>query len=160
MTSVARLPPWAGRPTRPGCVASDPFPRPQAHIDQQGRREAYAASERREGLKANTIASRLKVLSAIYTFAHDDLEMPATMPRLKPSERPRPADDQRERSVIADDELAAVLAACNVRRRLYFRFVAETGPRKSEALGLTPRRLGVGYVTFAEQLADEANWRR
>jgi integrase len=48
-----------------------------------------------------------------------------------------------------------VLAALDNRTRLYFRFVAETGARKSEALGLTPRRIGAGSVTFAQQLADD-----
>jgi integrase len=116
---------------------------------------AFVAAERTEGLKANTIASHLKALSAIYTFARDDLDMPVTMPRLKLSERPRPADDQREHRVLTDTELATVLSACSDRTHLYFRLLAETGARKSEALGLTPRRIGQGSVTFAEQLADD-----
>jgi hypothetical protein len=38
-------------------------------------------------------------------------------------------------------------------RTLYFRFLAETGCRMSEGLGLTPRRVGTADVTFAEQLS-------
>jgi hypothetical protein len=71
---------------------------------------AFVASERKEGLKANTITSHLAVLSALYAFARDDLDMPVTMPRLKASERPR-RDDARERRILTDDELGYVLAA-------------------------------------------------
>jgi integrase len=117
---------------------------------------AFVAAEVAEGLKANTIRSHLSALSAVYSFARDDLDMPVTMPRLKPAERPRPADDAREHRVLADDELARVLAACDDRTRLFFAFLAQTGARKSEALGLTPRRVDVAAatVTFAEQLDD------
>jgi integrase len=121
----------------------------------KGDVRAFVAAERKEGLKANTVIGHLKALSALYTFAREDLGMPVVMPRLKPSERPQPADDQREHRIQSDDELTAVLAACGDRTRLFFRFVAETGCRKSEALGVTPRRVGVGTVTFAEQLADD-----
>ena len=113
----------------------------------------FIAAERAEKLKANTIVSHLSALSAIYSFARDDLEMPVVMPKLKPSERPRPADDQREHRVLADDELATVLEACDERSRLYFRTLAETGARASEVLGLTGRRVGADEIAFREQLA-------
>jgi integrase len=118
---------------------------------------AYVAAERAEGLKAWTINSHLAALSAVFSFARDDLDMPVSMPRLKPSERPRPADDAREHRVLADDELARALAACDERSRLFFRLLAETGARKSEALGLTRRRVDVkgATVAFAEQLAED-----
>jgi integrase len=118
---------------------------------------AYVALERREGLKANTIASHLKALSAIYTFARDDLGMPVAMPRLKAGERPQPADDQREHRILTDQELAAALKACDERTGLFFRTLAETGARKSEGLGLTRRRVDVqaATVTFAKQLDDD-----
>jgi integrase len=74
------------------------------------------------------------------------------MPRLKPSERPRPAEDQREHRVLSDDELARALEACGERERLYFRTLAETGARQSEVLGLTPRRVKGATLSFAEQL--------
>lgn len=82
--------------------------------------------------------------------------MPVTMPRLKRSERPDPADDQREHRILTDAELASVLEACDQRTRLFFRTLAETGARKSEVLGLTPRRIDVedATVTFHEQLDD------
>jgi integrase len=113
---------------------------------------AYVASERKEKLKANTIISHLAVLSAVYGFARDDLDMPVTMPRLKRSERPRPADDEREHRILTDDELARILAACTERERLFFGYLAETGARKSEGLGLRSRRVGTATVTIAEQL--------
>jgi integrase len=115
---------------------------------------AFIAAEKREGLKGWTIHSHLAALSAVYSFARDDLDMPIAMPRLKPSERPRPADDAREHRVLSDDELARVLAALGERERLYFRTLAETGARQSEVLGLTPRRVDVDAATlaFAEQL--------
>jgi integrase len=118
---------------------------------------AYVAAERAEGLKAWTINSHLAALSAVFSFARDDLDMPVSMPRLKPSERPHPADDAREHRVMADDELARALAACDERTRLFFRLLAETGARKSEALGLTVRRVDVvgATVTFAEQLDED-----
>jgi integrase len=77
--------------------------------------------------------------------------MPVSMPRLKSSERPRPADDARERRVLTDDELACVLNALCERERLYFRTLAETGARMGEILGLTRRRIGTATITFAEQ---------
>jgi integrase len=118
---------------------------------------AYVASERAEKLKANTIVGHLLVLSALYTFAREDLDMPVTMPRLKRSERPRPADDEREKRILTDEELARVLAACTERERLFFRYLAETGARKSEGLGLPRRRVAAAAVTIAEQLdADGA----
>jgi integrase len=115
---------------------------------------AFIAAERAEDLKGWTIHSHLAVLSAIYSFARDDLDMPVSMPRLKPSERPRPADDAREHRVLTDDELARVLAAISDRERLYFRTLAETGASESEVLGLTPRRVDVNAATiaFREQL--------
>jgi integrase len=113
---------------------------------------AFVAAERAEGLKANTITSHLAVLSAVFAFARDDLDMPVTMPKLKASERPR-RDDARERRILADDELSRVLAAAGERERLYFRTLAETGARMGEALGITRRRVDVAAATlvFAEQ---------
>jgi site-specific recombinase XerD len=113
---------------------------------------AFVAAERAEGLKANTITSHLAVLSAVYAFARDDLDMPVAMPRLKASERPR-RDDARERRILTDDELARVLAAAGERERLYFRTLAETGARMGEGLGITRRRIDVEAATlsFAEQ---------
>jgi integrase len=117
---------------------------------------AYVAAERAEGLKAWTINSHLAALSAVFSFARDDLDMPVSLPRLKASERPHPADDAREHRVLADDELARALAACDERTRLFFRLLAETGARKSEALGLTRRRVDVeGIVSIAEPLAED-----
>jgi integrase len=117
---------------------------------------AFVAALRAEGLKANTVIAHLKTLSAIYAFATDDLGMPVTMPRLKPSERPDPADDQREHRILTDDELARVLEATDPRTTLFFRTLAETGARKSEVLGLTPRRINVedATIAFREQLDD------
>jgi integrase len=115
---------------------------------------AFIAAERQEGLKGWTIHSHLAVLSAIYSFARDDLDMPVTVPRLKPSERPRPSDDAREHRVLNDHELAAVLAAVAEGERLYFRTLAETGARASEVLGLSRRRVDVdaAMLAFREQL--------
>jgi integrase len=113
---------------------------------------ALIAAERAEGLKANTITSHLAVLSAVFAFARDDLDMPVVMPRLKASERPR-RDDARERRVLNDTELTCVLAATGDRDRLYFRTLAETGARLGEVLGITRRRVDVAAATlaFAEQ---------
>lgn len=115
---------------------------------------AFVAAERRE-LKANTINGHLGTLSAVYTFARDDLDLPVVMPRLKPSERPRAADDARERRILSDDELRDVLDRCAEPLRLYFRTLAETGARESEVLGLTARRIAKNEITFAEQLARD-----
>ena len=114
---------------------------------------AFVARERAEGLKANTITSHLSVLRALYSFAADDLDVRVTMPRLKRSERPDPADDAREHRILADDELARVLEACDERSRLFFRTLAETGARASEALGLTARRIAENEIALREQLA-------
>jgi len=113
----------------------------------------FVSGEIGEGLKANTIRSHYSAIRAAFSFAREDLELPVTFPGLKSSDLPDPADDQREHRVLADDELARVLEACDERSRLYFRTVAETGARASEALGLTGRRIGGGEIVFAEQLA-------
>lgn len=113
----------------------------------------FVADERAEGLKANTIINHLSTLRAVYTFARDDLDMPVTMPKLKASERPQAADDAREHRILTDGELAALLDACRPDVRLYFRLLAETGARASEGLGLTPRRVGPGEISFTDQLA-------
>jgi integrase len=119
------------------------------------------ASERKEGLKANAITSHLAVLSALYAFARDDLDMPVTMPRLKASERPR-REDARERRILTDDELGCVLAAAGERDKLYFRTVAETGARMGEGLGITRRRVDVDAATIAlpSSSTATANWPR
>jgi integrase len=93
------------------------------------------AAERAERLKAWTICSHLAVLSALFAFARDDLDMRVSMPQLKPSERPGPADDAREPRILTDDELARVLDACGQGERLYFRTLADTGG----ANGRSPR---------------------
>jgi integrase len=113
---------------------------------------AFVAAERAEGMKANTTQARLNVLGAIYSFARDDL---GSMPRLKPSERPQPADDAREHRILADAELVRVLDACGERTRLFFQTLAQTGARQSEVLGLTIRRVGPDTITFAEQLGRD-----
>jgi hypothetical protein len=115
------------------------------------------AAERAERLKAWTICSHLAVLSALFAFARDDLDMRVSMPQLKPSERPGPADDAREPRILTDDELARVLDACGQGERLYFRTLADTGG----ANGRSPRphtsaqRLRHGQL----RRAARARWR-
>jgi integrase len=116
---------------------------------------AFVNAETAEGLKANSVMCHLAVLSAVYGFARDDLDMPVTMPKLKASERPNPADDAREHRVLTDAELACLLQACPAMGQLYFRTLAETGARASEVLGLTARRIDSDEITFAEQLSRE-----
>ena len=48
-----------------------------------------------------------------------------------------------------------MLERCHERSRLYFRTVAETGCRVSEALGLTPQSIGEGTVSITRQLARD-----
>jgi integrase len=110
-------------------------------------------------LKANTIRAYYSTLRALFTFAAGDLEVPVTFPKLKPGELPDPADDQREHRVLSDDELRRVLEACEPRWSLYFRTLAETGARASEALGLTPEQVGDGTVRFTAQLAPDGTLR-
>jgi len=121
--------------------------------------KAFVAAEVAAGLKANTIRGHYSALRALFSFAREDLEIPVVFPKLRPAELPDPAEDAREHRVLDDDELAAVLAACGEKSRLFFRTVAETGCRASEALGLTPQRIGDGTVTFAQQLARDHSLR-
>ena len=114
---------------------------------------AWVNSQVAEGLKANSIETYLSVMNRIYTFAREDLELAVTMPKLKVSERP--ADDSREHRILSDAELTEVLAAFEPPFGLYFRFIAETGCRASEALGLTAQRVGTAEVTFREQLGPD-----
>ena len=105
--------------------------------------------------KANTVRKYYAVMRAVFSFAADDLDIPVTFPKLKPGALPDPADDQREKRILADDELAIVLAACDPQTRLYFQTLAETGARASEVLGLARRHIGDGTITFAEQLGRD-----
>jgi integrase len=102
--------------------------------------------------KANTVLAYYSTLRAVYGFAASDVDIPVTFPRLKPSELPDPVDDAREHRVLADDELANALESCDPAFRLYFRTLAETGCRASEALGLIPGRVGDGTIRFSHQL--------
>lgn len=117
----------------------------------------FVSLEVTEGLKANTIRGHYSALRAVFNFAAHDLDIPVVFPRLKSSELPDPTDDQREHRILSDDELAAVLAGCADRSRLFFRLVAETGCRASEGLGVTPQRVGDGTVTFDRQLARDGS---
>lgn len=119
----------------------------------------FVGGEVDEGLKANTVLGHYSALRKLYSFAREDLEIPVTFPRLKASELPDPADDEREHRVLSDDELSGVLDACGDRSRLYFRTLSETGCRASEALGLTPTRIGEGTIAFAVQLARDGSLR-
>ena len=109
--------------------------------------------------KANTVLSYYSVLRAVFNFAASDLDIPITFPRLKPSELPDPADDQREHRVLTDEELALLLEACDSRCRLYFQTAAETGARASEVLGLTRPGIGDGTITFSRQLGADGTLR-
>jgi integrase len=90
-----------------------------------------------EGLKANTVRKYYAVLRTLYSFAARDLNMPVTFPALRRQDLPNVFDDQREHRVLTDDELQAILAELAPRDRLYFRLLAETGLRASEALAVT-----------------------
>ncbi|MGA2926122.1 MAG: tyrosine-type recombinase/integrase [Solirubrobacteraceae bacterium] len=114
----------------------------------------FVADMSRDGLKANTIAAYIAALHILFTFAADDLGVHVAFPRVK---LPRPADDQREHRVLTDDELARILDACAERSRLYFRTLAETGSRQSEALGLRMRDVGDGSLTFERQRARDGS---
>ena len=116
---------------------------------------AFVGREVAEGLKANTVLAHYSALRKMFSFARDDLDIPVSFPRLKPSELPDPADDQREHRVLADDELARVLEACAPHVRLYFRMLAETGARASEGLGLAPERIGDGTIQIVHQLGRD-----
>ncbi len=106
-------------------------------------------------LKANSVLAYYSTLRGVFSFAASDLDIPVAFPRLKPGELPDPVDDQREKRILADDELARVLAACDPRTRLFFQTLAETGARASEALGLTPREIGDGTIAFRHQLGKD-----
>ena len=114
----------------------------------------FIADMAADSLKGNTIETYHAVLRGLFTFAREDLEVRVTFPRV---DLPDPADDQREHRVLTDDELARVLAACAERSRLYFRTLAETGARESEVLGLAPRKVGDGTVTFERQLSRDGS---
>ncbi len=114
----------------------------------------FIADMAADGLKGNTIETYHAVLRGLFTFAREDLEVRVTFPRV---DLPDPANDQREHRVLTDDELARVLAACGERSRLYFRTLAETGARESEVLGLAPRKVGDGTVSFERQLSRDGS---
>ena len=119
----------------------------------------FVSDEVAEGLKANTIRSHYSVLRAAFNFAATDLDILVPFPRLKPGDLPDPAEDQREHRVLSDEELSRVLSSCSGRSRLFFRTLAETGCRCSEALGLTPERVGDGVIKFERQMARDGSLR-
>lgn len=103
--------------------------------------------------KANTVRKYYAVMRAVYSFADSDLDIPVTFPKLKQGDLPDPADDQREKRILTDDELARIRAACdNPLELLYFATLAETGARASEVLGLDRPRVGEDTISFAHQL--------
>lgn len=106
-------------------------------------------------LKANSVLAYYSTMRGVFTFAASDLDMPVKFPRLKPSELPSPVDDAREKRILTDDEFASVLEACDLRTRLFFQTLAETGARASEVLGLERPQIGDGTITFAKQLAKD-----
>lgn len=107
--------------------------------------------------KANTVLAYYSTFRLVFSFARDDLDLPVTFPRLKPSELPDPVDDEREHRVLVDDELAVVLGCCE--SPLYFATLAETGCRASEALGLLGRRVGDGTIAIVQQLGRDGTLR-
>ena len=74
--------------------------------------------------KANTVRKYYAVMRAVFSFAASDLDINVPFPRLPASALPDPTDDQREKRILADDELASVLAACDPQTRLYFQALA------------------------------------
>ena len=87
------------------------------------------------------------MLRALYSFAAEDLDAPGDDAATEAVRAPEPGRRSREHRVLTDAELARVLDACDERSRLFFRTVAETGCRDSEALGLS-RHVGNGTVSI------------
>lgn len=115
----------------------------------------WIAAMAQDDLKANTIRKYHAVLSAVFTFARDDLSIPVTFPAVNGKDLPDPYDDQREHRVLTDEELAAVLAVMEPRTALYFRLLAETGLRASEGLAVAPEAIHGATLKVRRQLAPD-----
>jgi integrase len=98
---------------------------------------AYVARQRRSGLRGWTLSGHLVVANQIIAYAQRRLGYSGVNPvaLLDRAERPS-TDDEREKRILAPDELRRLLAVVPERHRLLFKLIAETGVRKGEALGL------------------------
>jgi integrase len=108
-----------------------------------------------DGLKANTVRKYYAVLRAVFTFANRDLNLPVTFPALRQQDLPDPYDDQREKRILTDGELRAILGALAPREALYFRLLAETGLRASEGLAVAPDAIVGTTLKVRRQLGSD-----
>jgi integrase len=115
---------------------------------------AWIAAMTDEGLMANTVRGYYSTLRVVYTFAARDLDMPIAFPALRQRDLPDPRDDQRDKRVLTNDELQKILAELGSRDRLYFRLLAETGPRASEGLGVSPEQIDGTTLKVRRQRAE------
>jgi integrase len=98
---------------------------------------AYVAREQRAGLRGWTLSGHLVVANQVISYAQRRLGYTGANPiaLLERGERPS-TDDEREKRILAPDELRRLLDAIPQRHRLLFEVIAESGMRKGEALGL------------------------
>jgi integrase len=100
------------------------------------RVKEYARAKSASGLAGWTIASHLTVISAVFTFAIRDLGFPGLSPTAGLRRGDRPDRARGGMRIVNDDELGRLLDCAPADHRLYLAVLAQTGMRKSEALGL------------------------
>lgn len=112
---------------------------------------AFVADMREQGKSDGTIASALKTAKATYRYAErfKDWSGRNTLALLDASEKPI-ASVSTKRRLFSDAELDATLAAATGQNRILFAFLAATGCRISEALGLTWTDLDLADLDAAE----------
>jgi len=111
----------------------------------------YIAKQHAAGLAGWTIASHLTVLSSVFRFAIDDLGLPGPSPTTGLRRGDRPERAQGGMRIVNDEELARLLDHAPPGHRLYFAVLAQTGCRKSEALGLVWDDVGEDTLHVAYQ---------
>jgi integrase len=101
--------------------------------------KALAAHIARRGVSANTIRLSLAPVRALFATAVEDglvRSNPTLGVRVSPMGNTAREADEDKAKALTPDELAALLEAIPERERLFFRFLAQTGLRIGEAVGL------------------------
>jgi integrase len=119
----------------------------RAHPDEPGKRPRKRPTV---GYSTATVRHTLVTLSSVFDHATEALDWSGTNPVHSPAVhrvRKRQKQTAREKRILSGAELAALLAQARPPYALALHFLAATGARTSEALGLTWGALDLGKRT-------------
>lgn len=164
---------YAGRTARGLAETSRSLYRRAVEDDALGRWRSWKLAEveptdvrklygdlRAKGASTSRLRMLRAALSAMYATAVEDglvRSNPVAGVRIPPSRAEQLGEDAPQAKALTRSELALVLAALPAEWRLFFEFLAHTGLRISEAIGLTWQHVDLGArprVKVREQLYD------